>query len=273
MKRGMRLGLRTLVPLFLCAAAGAAAAAHVAIDVVGDYALPTDTYDHLAHTSRNLVAGLALSAAILIAVRGLRACCDVAVANRGRLIGPNLGKRTIAAFVAAVVAFAGMLVPAMELLDARLDGAPLDGLDAAFGGSTLLGVAVTVACAAVVAGIVLALAAWIVAHRDVIETMVVSLLGRANSATCKNASALRRRFSRTRRPVAVGALQLCKRGPPNIARVPYRQYFTRNSEGDPRALRLFARVTNAARIRNRAYSGGTRLCRRPIAGGDAARQH
>lgn len=213
----MRLGLRTLVPLFLCAAAGAAAVAHVAIDIVGDYALPEDTYDHLAHDSRNLVAGLALAAAILIAVRGLRACCDVAVANRGRLRGRGLGKSTIAAFVAGVVAVAAFLVPAMELLDARLDGAPLAGLDDAFGGSLVLGILVTAVCAAVIAAVVIAVAAWIVAHRDVIETIVVSLLGRIAGVDTKIVRAHRRRFVRPRGPDGVGALRFCRRGPPNIA--------------------------------------------------------
>jgi hypothetical protein len=251
----MRAGPRMLVPLFLCAAAGAAALAHVAIDIVGDYALAHDTYDSIAHGSRELVAGVALVAAIVLAFRGLRVCCDVAVANRGRLPGRDLNKRQAFGFVAGVLAAVAVLVPAMELLDSRLDGTGLSGLDDAFGGSIPLGLAVAVACAAIVAGIVLGIAFWIVSHRDAIETIVVSLLGRTEPIERPNIQELRRRSVRPQRQGTVHALRLCKRGPPSVAR-PSRQHFTGYSEGDPRATRSFARVASTARARDRVVSGG-----------------
>lgn len=250
----MRAGLRIFVPLLLCAAAGAAALAHVAIDVVGDYALPHDTYDHIAHDSRNLIAGLALVAAMLIAVRGLRLCCDLAAADRGRLPGGNLSWRAILAFVGIVTAAATVLVPVMELLDARLDGIPLDGFADAFGGSVLLGVAVTIVCALLVAGAVLALAAWILAHRAAIETIVVWLLGRDRESAVKNARARRRSFVRLRHPALVFALRLCKRGPPRVARFS-RQHVIRTPEGDPRASTASTRSASVARVRHRVVPG------------------
>lgn len=250
----MRAGLRTFVPLLLCAAAGAAALAHVAIDVVGDYALPRDSYDYIAHDSRNLVACLALGAAIVIALRGLRVCCDLATANRGRLPGGDIARSTAIAFVGIVTAAATFFVPVMELLDSRIDGIPLEGFDDAFGGSLLLGIVVAVACAMLVAGVVLALAAWLLAHREAIETIVVWLLGHSGAGAPKNVPALRRRFVLLRRSHYVFALRLCKRGPPRVARFS-RQHVTRNSEGDPRATSLWTRRASVARVRDRVVFG------------------
>jgi hypothetical protein len=251
----MRPGLRMLVPLFLCAAAGAAALAHVAIDIVGDFALPHDTYDAIAHGSRELVAGIALAAAVILAFRGLRICFDVAVANRGRLPGHDLNVRQALAFFAGVLVASGILVPAMELLDARLDGTVLGGVDDAFGGSMLLGLAVTAACVALVAGIVFTVARLIVSYRDTIEAIVVSLLGRANDRNCPNTQELRRRSVRPHRHGTVHALRLCKRGPPRVARS-LRQHCTCNSEGEPRASLSLARSAIAARDRHRAVPDG-----------------
>jgi hypothetical protein len=254
----MPASLRMFVPLFLCAAAGAAALAHLAIDIVGDYALPHDTYDSIAHDSRQLVAGIALFAAVTLALRGLRVCCEVAVANRGRLPVAGLSGGQVAAFVAGVVVAVWSLVPAMELLDARLAGTALDGIDDAFGGSMALGLGVSVACAAVVALLIFGIAFWIVSHRDAIETIVVSLMGRSDGTVCPNTQELRRRSVRPHRLGTVYALRLCKRGPPSVAISPW-QHVTRSSEGDPRASFSFARVASTARIRDRVvFSGPSR---------------
>ena len=71
-----------------------------------------------------------------------------------------------------------MLVPAMEWLDGRLDGVPVKELDDAFGGSILLGLATTVICAALVALVVVAIAHWLISHRDTIATMIETLMRR-----------------------------------------------------------------------------------------------
>ena len=81
----MRLGLRATLPLAACAAAAAAAAAHLVIDIVGDYALAHDTFDDVSHSSRELISGIALLLACLLAGRGLRICCEVAATYRYRL--------------------------------------------------------------------------------------------------------------------------------------------------------------------------------------------
>ena len=135
----MRAGLRMLGPLLLCASAAAAALADYAIDVVGDYALRQDTYDAIEHGSRELVIGIALIVAALLALRGLRTCCDVALANRGRLALPAVGRGQVLGFLAGSLATTVLLVPAMEVLDGRISGDPVSGIDDAFGGSLLLG--------------------------------------------------------------------------------------------------------------------------------------
>src|SRR5580704_1729911 len=82
----VRVGFRTLVSLALCAVAAGAAMAHVAIDVVGDYALTADSYDHLRHGSRDVVSAVALVLAVVLAARGLRLCCEIASLNRSRIL-------------------------------------------------------------------------------------------------------------------------------------------------------------------------------------------
>lgn len=190
--------------------------AHYAIDVVGDYVLARDSYDHLAHDSRALVTGLALAVAAVLAARGLRICCDIATANRGRLARPVLRLRETAGLLVGAVAASALMVPAMELLDGRLDGVSVDGLDDAFGGSILLGLATTLACAGLVALLVYAIARWLISHRDSIATMIETLMGRATAAIRPNGYDLAAQRFTPRRRRAAHALRLSKRGPPAI---------------------------------------------------------
>ncbi len=192
-----------------------AAAAHVAIDVLVDYVVPHPTYDDGAHASRGLVAGVALLLAFALAVRGVRACCEIAGANRTRrsLAAPSLGERW--SFLLGVVAAAAALVPAMEYLDAWLDRTPINGLGDAYGGALLFGLAVTVVCAASIAAAVYGLARWLLSHRDTIAAIVHTLLGRRPDTA---AVVLNHRvgdlIARIRRP-ALCSLTLRKRGPPD----------------------------------------------------------
>ena len=88
--RAACVGIPTLVSLALCGASAAAAFAHYAIDVVGDYALPHDTYDGVRHASRALLSGVALLVAFVLARRGLRACFKIATSRRGNLRGRKI---------------------------------------------------------------------------------------------------------------------------------------------------------------------------------------
>ncbi len=210
----MPVGFRTLFSLTLCACAAGAALAHVAIDVVGDYALAHDSYDYVAHGSREMLSGLALLLAVVLAARGLRACCEIASINRSRVAVSTLRLPHALGFVAGAVAGSVALVPAMEWLDGRLSGAPVVALDDAFGGSLLLGLAMTIVCAAAVALLIYAVARWLISHRDSIVTMIVTLVRRLTNGVPASTYTLTVRGFTPRRRRAPNALRLCKRGPP-----------------------------------------------------------
>lgn len=209
----MRVQFRTLISLALCAAATAAALAHFAIDVVGDFALKHDAYDGVAHGSREYAAAFAIGFAVLAAGRGLRACCDLAQRARGRLAPPEFTIPGRVGYALLAISIACMGVPAMEWLDNILDAAPLAQLGDAFGGSLVLGLATTLLCAAFVTAIFYAFARWLLEHRDVIVAMVATLLQRCNHV----AAALRidvDLHGLYHQASSAVALCLAKRGPP-----------------------------------------------------------
>jgi hypothetical protein len=210
----VRVGFRTIVSLAICAAAAGAALAHFAIDVIGDYALTRDSYDHLRHGSREMIAGAAFLLAAVLAARGLRACCDVAAANRTRLLRPGLRIWEMLGMLASAVAASTLIVPAMECIDGRLAGVPVRELGDAFGGSLWLGVGTTLICAAAVAVLVCTLAHWLISHRDSIATMIETLLGRLSAHVRANGYDRVGLEISPRRRRAPTALRLAKRGPP-----------------------------------------------------------
>jgi hypothetical protein len=213
-RQGVRVGFRTIALLGFCAAAAAAATAHEAIDIVGDYALAHDTYDNVAHGSRELLSGLALLLAVLLAGRGLRICCAIAAANRTRILEPAPRRAAGIGFVLGVITLTAILVPSMEWLDGRLDGVPVRALDDAFGGSILLGLGTTIICAAFVASAVYAIARWLISHRDSIATIIETLLRRLAGVVRPCRQDLARCLATPRRRRTPHALRLCKRGPP-----------------------------------------------------------
>ncbi len=211
--RRVRVGFRTIVTLALCAAAAGAALAHLAIDVVGDHLLANDSYDHLRHGSRELLTGIALVAAAVLAARGLRVCCEIAARNRTRLLRPALSLRETIGMLAGGVAASAAIVPGMEYLDGRLDGVPVLRIADAFGGSILLGLATTLLCATLVALAIYAVARWLISHRDTVAAVIETLLRRRNeNETPQGYDDIARRVTLRRR--APHALRLAKRGPP-----------------------------------------------------------
>jgi ABC-type glycerol-3-phosphate transport system permease component len=209
----VRIGARTLISLGLCAAVTAAVIAHVAIDILGDYALTADSYDSLRHGSRELASFVAFILAVTLAVRGLRICCEIAAANRTRILLPAHRLRDGIGFVLAAMAVAVLLVPAMEWLDGRVDGAPVLSFNAAFGGSLWLGLGTTILCSAIVALAAYAFARWLISHRDSIATIIETLLRRAAGKASSCGYERARRIAAPRRRT-VHALRLSKRGPP-----------------------------------------------------------
>jgi hypothetical protein len=210
----VRVGFRTLVSLALCAATAAAALAHVAIDVAGDYALKVDSYDNLSHGSRELVSLIAVALAFVLAARGLRLCCEIAQVNRTRIVAPGHPLREGLVFILMSVAASVALVPAMEWLDGRLNGVPVRELNDAFGGSLALGVGITIFCAAAIALVAYGIARWLISHRDSIAAIIETLLGRTVGGAHPAGYDLARQLSWPRRKRTLYALRLSKRGPP-----------------------------------------------------------
>jgi len=168
---------RLLLLLLVAAAAAAAALAHVAIDIVADYAVAHASYDDVAsHGSRELVVAIAVALAASIAWRALQRCCDVAARARFRAAKPPSWWIALP-FAAATAALACAAVPAMEWTDTLLAGRPLGDLSDAFGGSVPLGIGLTVACALLVASAAFALVRWLLSHRDRILAAVVAVIG------------------------------------------------------------------------------------------------
>jgi hypothetical protein len=212
-RAGVRLGFRTLVSLALCAAAAGAVLAHVAIDVVGDYALANDSYDHLHHSSRELISGVALAIAAILVARGLRGCCEIAQRNRTRLAQTAYGMREAVGYSIGAVAASCVLVPAMEWLDGRLDGMAVRQIGDAFGGSLFIGLITTAVCASLVATLIFALARWLISYRDAIVAILETLMRWSGDAVRRLSCELDR-YRLTFRRRASHASRLSKRGPP-----------------------------------------------------------
>jgi len=251
----VRLGIRTIVWLGACAAAIAATVGHFAIDIVGDYALPHDTYDDVGHSSRELLTGIAIAVAVALTLRGLRACCEIAAASRFRLPSTTSRPYERLGFILGTIATTSLLVPAMEWLDGRLAGAPVTGLADAFGGSLRLGLGTTVVCAALVAIVIYSFASWLISRRDVIVTLIETILRRYNGEERPRGQILDRVVRTTRRRRLTHALTLCKRGPPRGALHRHHTCYV-FFKGDPRETRSFTRVTSRHCARDRVV-----LCR------------
>jgi len=132
------LALRLAVPCF--AACIAAVLAHLAIDVAGDYLLPVDTYDVLAHGSR----GATTLVALLVACAAMWAIVRAALAEvRG---SPGALREALKSalpdspfrFALVVIGLSAPILLAMGALDASLAGKDLDDLGDLVGGSFLL---------------------------------------------------------------------------------------------------------------------------------------
>ncbi len=191
----MRLVRSLLVPL--CAAFAAALIAHIGIDVLGDYALPHDAYDDLAHESRAFVLGLVTILAsslggawLLSAVREARGSVDML--SREFRASLSLGRLP---FFLTTLGCATILLVAMEALDVKLAGGAIDDLADLFGGSVFLGFGTLVA--SVFAAVFVArrgVRALANLRRTLVRALAIAFAGRGSYAPAERA----RPFSRTR---------------------------------------------------------------------------
>ena len=168
--------LRPTVVAVCVSALLAAVSAHVGIDVLGDYLVRDDSYDHVAHGSRVLFTLCALGLATIAGIYLFSRLCACAASLRLRVRMLRLEQSHIAAGVVAVAALTLFFVPAMETLDALRAGADIGSLADAFGGSLLLGISTSLACALAWSGMLLGIAAWLIRHRERVACLLVALL-------------------------------------------------------------------------------------------------
>ena len=171
-----RLKLHLPVLAVLATALLAAVSAHVGIDVLGDYLVRDDSYDHLAHDSRLLFTVMALLLAGAAAVQCFLYLCTASASIQTRVRLLHLRPAQVAGACAIVVLLALLVVPAMETIDALQAGADVDSLADAFGGSILLGVATTLGCALAWCGLIVALIGWFARHRERVAKLLYELL-------------------------------------------------------------------------------------------------
>jgi hypothetical protein len=153
MRDSRTFAARAAGALFAVAVAALAAAlAHLAIDIAGDYLLPHDAYDDVAHDSRTVVAAAAAAMLLAGAARSLYTSV-LAALGRGGAPAAAIHVGAPLAFIGAVTALAVPLLLTMETVDAFAARRDVDDLGDLFGGSILLGLGTTLAVAMLVAAI------------------------------------------------------------------------------------------------------------------------
>jgi len=218
---GTRLRIPRLYRRLAIMAVGAAALiaavfAHVAIDVLGDYLVRDDTYDHVAHGSRELLTLLAFCVAAYAGSILFARLCTAAASMRTRIRMLRIPRRHWLLAFAAIAVLALVLVPSMEGFDALRAGREVDDLGDLFGGSLLLGITSTLACASLCCGAILGLCAWLARHRERVARLLYECL--TVQRTSRAAIAMRRAPAKTPALHPARAMKRrSKRGPPRKA--------------------------------------------------------
>ena len=207
-----------------CAIALNALCAHVALDVIGDFALRHDAYDDDPHGSRPalvaLAAAAALTALVVVALAAHRELRGERGAFRAIVLGavPRPGPLVLAAFAAlTTLALAGM-----GALDGWLAGAPVDNLGDALGGSPLLAGTVIAVLTPLAARAWRRLAEALAASRAAVFAVVAGFLRLTPAAAPAPVLAL----DGAPRPLGARRSVLARRGgkraPPRLLRSPIR---------------------------------------------------
>jgi hypothetical protein len=206
--------------LLLIAVCVSALTAHIAIDVIGDFALSHDAYDDVVHGSRTWVVLAATGVLSVVSCALIWSALDHALFDRvgSTRISPIrlvFVQRPIYAGI-AVLFLSLAAVMGMECSDVILSGTKLDGFSQALGGSAWLGVSVTSFCALFSTCAVSQFARSIERARSLLVkviALVIRLQERALRAT--PCAAPERCFFC--RPLGVYLARAHKRGPPLIA--------------------------------------------------------
>jgi hypothetical protein len=205
-----------LVTLGACMAA---LLANIAIDITGDYVLPHDTYDDVAHGSRLLLTGAALgifiSAALFLVLTALDRTRGVG--ERARELLGTIAPMRLGSFAALICGITFVLLPAMESVDLISAGQMPDGIADLFGGSLVLGTCITVPIAVTVALVLRFVARW----ASVVHVLVVRLADAWSIARSRTSDSPRVRVPQPRRGFALAPAidrSVAKRGPPPPSR-------------------------------------------------------
>lgn len=211
--RSTRLALRLC--LIAVAAVLAAVIAHVAIDVAGDFLLPHDAYDGIAHESRPLLLAIVGTVFLVSAARAIFQMLDRCYGSRRSALGAvrdALGSRLGFAIFAAAAAVAALV--AMETLDAALAG-QVDDVADLFGGSIALGAGSAVAIGLAVGSL---LHFWldVLARYEIpIATFIAAVFKPASASAAPSSAHHRPQATPVSRGVALSR-QHRKRGPPDL---------------------------------------------------------
>jgi membrane protein implicated in regulation of membrane protease activity len=207
------------IAVLFSAACIAAVVSHYAIDAVGDYLVPHDTYDHIGHVSRSIATLVAAGFALASAIVFLAAALADARRFRGalRAVLGTSGVRSPLRLALAIVPTAFAVLVTMESIDGRIATGIQPGLASALGGSIVLG-----SIAVLAIGILVAVALWralrmlSASHRRITEALE-RLIGRRAAVISTETS--RRLIDVHAEPASGSALsrRAGKRAPPQAA--------------------------------------------------------
>jgi len=208
------------IAVLFSAACVAAVAAHYAIDAAGDYLVPHDTYDHIAHVSRSIATLVAAGLTLVGAFVFLIAALADARRFRGALdavLGAS-GLRTPLRLTLAILPATLAVLVSMESIDGRIATGIQPGFASALGGSIWLGSSIV--CAS---GVLVALALWrglrvLSASKRRLTSALVRLVARRDAAGSR--ADARRRLIEAPAPSGRGSVlsrRAGKRAPPKAA--------------------------------------------------------
>jgi len=198
--------------------------AHVGIDILGDYLVRDDTYDHVAHGSRVLFTLAALGLAAGAGLYLFTALCAAASSIRVRARMLHLRAGSIAGAFALIALLALVTVPVMETIDTLRAGGDVDSLADAFGGSLLLGISTTLGCAAAWSAVIFALGAWLVRYRERVAQLLYQLASIRRTPDVRQHERLAPEVVIANSPARL-ARRSSKRGPPRPPRAVPAHFF------------------------------------------------
>ncbi len=204
------------VLLVLLSAAFAAVLAHIGIDVFGDYLLPHDTYDDVAHGSRTALSCTALAGLATVAMRLLFGLLDEVQGGSKPPVDDGIltGSRgRFALFASAVAGLTLLCLAGMEAVDLRAAGRAFDDVADLLGGSLWLGLGLTLPFATSVAWVAWRIARWAASVRAFAVRAASALLFERTRRALPIRVSARYALRPTAREARI-ARRVAKRGPP-----------------------------------------------------------